>query len=172
MPAGSPFRGGKDAKVVIQEWADFQCPFCLRVEPTLVEVLKLYGDRVKLVWRDKPLPTHADAQLAAELAREALQERGPDGFWKMHDKLFANQQHLKRADLDDYASALNLDIKGVTRALDSQTHKDVIDSDDRIGTDIGISGTPAFLINGYYLSGAQPFPKFKKLIDKALAEAR
>jgi len=172
VPAGAPFRGGKDAKVVIQEWADFQCPFCLRAEPTLTEILKIYGDRVKIVWRDKPLPMHADAAMAAELAREALAQKGQDGFWKMHERLFANQQHLKRADLDDYASALNLDMKGVTRALDSQTHKDVIDNDDRAGTDIGISGTPAFLINGYYLSGAQPLPKFKKLIDKALAESR
>ena len=172
VPAGAPFRGGKDAKVVIQEWADFQCPFCQRVEQTVVEILKHYGDRVKIVWRDKPLPMHPDAVMAAELAREALAQRGQDGFWKMHDKLFANQQHLKRADLDDYASALSLDIKGVTRALDSQTHKTAIDNDDRIGTDIGISGTPAFLINGYYLSGAQPLPRFRKLIDRALAESR
>jgi protein-disulfide isomerase len=172
VPAGAPFRGGKDAKVVIQEWADFQCPFCQRAEPTVAEILKHYGDRVKFVWRDKPLPMHPDAAMAAELAREALAQKGQDGFWKMHDKLFANQQHLKRADLDDYALALSLDLKGVTRALDSQTHKEVIDNDDRAGTDIGISGTPAFLINGYYLSGAQPLPKFKKLIDKALAEAR
>ena len=170
IPAGAPFRGGKDAKVVIQEWADFQCPFCQRAEPTVNEILKLYGDRVKFVWRDKPLPMHPDAVMAAELAREALAQHGPDGFWKMHDKLFANQQHLKRADLDDYASELRLDIKGVTRALDSQTHKTVIDADDRAGTDIGITGTPAFLINGYYLSGAQPLPKFRKLIDRALAE--
>jgi protein-disulfide isomerase len=134
------------------------------------EILKLYGDRVKIVWRDKPLPMHPDAVMAAELAREALAQHGQDGFWKMHDKLFANQQHLKRADLDDYASELRLEIKGVTRALDSQTHKTVIDADDRAGTDIGIAGTPAFLINGYYLSGAQPLPKFRKLIDKALAE--
>ncbi|MDB5216238.1 MAG: Periplasmic thiol:disulfide interchange protein DsbA [Myxococcaceae bacterium] len=172
VPAGAPFRGGKDAKVVIQEWADFQCPFCQRAESTVTEIEKLYGDKVKIVWRDKPLPMHPDAAMAAELAREALAQKGQDGFWKMHDKLFANQQHLKRSDLDEYASELNLDIKAVARALDSQTHKTAIDTDDRIGTDIGISGTPAFLINSYYLSGAQPLPKFKKLIDKALAESR
>ena len=111
IPNGAPFRGGKDAKVVIQEWADFQCPFCSRVNPTLEDVLKIYGDRVKLVWRDKPLPMHPDAALAAELAREALEQRGPDGFWKMHDKLFANQQRLKRDDLDRYGSELSLDPK-------------------------------------------------------------
>ena len=173
IPAGAPFRGGKDAKVVIQEWADFQCPFCQRAEPTLAEILKLYGDRVKIVWRDKPLPMHPDAAMAAELAREALAQKGQDGFWKMHDKLFANQQHLKRGDLDDYASELQPRHQGSRRARSTPRRtKRSIDGDDRIGTDIGISGTPAFLINSYYLSGAQPLPKFKKLIDKALAEAR
>ena len=172
VPSSAPFRGGKDARVVIQEWADFQCPFCARANSTLDEVLRVYGDRVKLVWRDKPLPMHADAALAAELAREALEERGPDAFWKMHDKLFANQQRLKRDDLDRYGTELGLDSKKVARALDGRTHKGVVDSDDKLGTDIGISGTPAFLINNYYVSGAQPFPKFKKLIDRALNEAR
>ena len=146
-------------------------PVLLASEPTLDEVLKIYGDRVKLVWRDKPLPMHPDAALAAELAREALEQRGPDGFWKMHDKLFANQQRLKRDDLDRYGSELGLDPKRLARALDGQTHKSVIDFDDKIGTDIGLTGTPAFMINNYYLSGAQPLPKFKKLIDRALAEA-
>jgi protein-disulfide isomerase len=172
VPNGAPFRGGKDARVVIQEWGDFQCPFCARANSSLDEVLRVYGDRVKLVWRDKPLPMHADAALAAELAREALEERGPDAFWKMHDKLFANQQRLKRDDLDRYGIELGLDSKKVARALDGHTHKLVVDTDDKVGTDIGLTGTPAFLINSYYLSGAQPFPKFKKLIDRALNEAR
>jgi protein-disulfide isomerase len=170
VPPGSPFRGGKNAKVVIQQWSDFQCPFCARVEPTLDEVLKEYGDRVKIVWRDKPLAMHPDAALAAELAREALDERGPQGFWKMHAKLFANQQKLKRDDLDVYAADLGLDKAKVARALDGNTHKAVIDADDRLGTEIGITGTPAFLINSYYLSGAQPLAKFRKVIDRALAE--
>jgi protein-disulfide isomerase/serine/threonine protein kinase len=172
VPPGAPFRGGKDAKVVIQEWADFQCPFCQRAEPTVAEILKLYGDRVKFVWRDKPLPMHPDAPLAAELAREALAQRGQDGFWKMHDKLFANLQHLKRDDLDGYATELGLDMKLVSRALDGHTHQAAIDTDDRVGTDTGITGTPAFLINSYYVSGAQPVAKFKKVIDRALSEAR
>ena len=172
VPASSPFRGGKDAKVVIQQWGDFQCPFCARVEPTLTEVLKLYGDRVKIVWRDKPLPMHADALLAAELAREAFAQRGNEGFFKMHDKLFANQQKLKRDDLDNYASDLGLDKTKVARALDGKTHKEEIDADDRVGTELGLTGTPAFMINDYVLNGAQPVAKFKRLIDRALTEPR
>jgi protein-disulfide isomerase len=172
VPAGAPFRGGRNAPVVIQEWADFQCPFCGRVEPTLTEVLRVYGEKVKIVWRDKPLVIHPDAPLAAEVAREALKQGGPDAFWRMHKRLFEKQQHLKREDLDRYASEERLDMGKLVRALDDHTHKHTIDLDDKAGSDIGLSGTPAFMINNYYLSGAQPFPKFKKLIDRALTEGR
>jgi protein-disulfide isomerase len=172
VPAGSPYKGNKDAKVIIQEWSDFQCPFCSRVEGTVAEVMKNYGDKVKFVWRDKPLPMHADAPLASEAAREALKQKGPDGFWKMHDKMMQNQQKLKREDLDAYAKEFGLNMDKFKAALDNRTHKAEVEADDKAGTDIGISGTPAFLINGYFISGAQPYPKFKKLIDRALAESK
>jgi protein-disulfide isomerase len=172
VPAGAPYKGNANAKVVIQEWSDFQCPYCNRVEGTVAEIMKNYGDKVKLVWRDKPLPMHPDAPLAAEAAREALKQKGPDGFWKMHDKLFQNQQKLKREDLENYAKDIGLDMDKFKSALDNRVHKAAVDADDKAGTDIGISGTPAFLINGYYVSGAQPYTKFKKLIDRALSEAK
>ncbi len=172
VPNGNAFKGGAKAKVVIQQWSDFQCPFCSRVEPTVTEIEKTYGDKVKIVWRDKPLPMHPDAPLAAEAGREALKQKGPDGFWKMHKKMFENQQKLKREDLESYAKDIGLDMDKFKAALDSHAHKAAVDADDKAGTDIGISGTPAFLINGYYVSGAQPFPKFKKLIERALNEAK
>ncbi len=172
VPAGNAFKGGKDARVVIQQWSDYQCPFCSRVEPTVNEVQKAYGDKVKIVWRDKPLPMHSDAPLAAEAGREALKQKGSDGFWKIHKKMFENQQKLKREDLESYAKEIGLDMDKFKAALDNRTHKAAVEADDKAGTDIGISGTPAFLINGYYISGAQPFPKFKKLIDRAMAEGK
>jgi protein-disulfide isomerase len=172
VPAGDAYKGGKDAKVVIQQWSDFQCPFCSRVEPTVNEVSKTYGDKVKIVWRDKPLPMHPNAPIAAEAGREALKQKGSDGFWKMHKIMFENQQKLAREDLEGYAKTIGLDMDKFKAALDSHVHKAAVDADDKAGTDLGISGTPAFLINGYYISGAQPFPKFKKLIDRAMAEAK
>ena len=172
VPAGDAYKGGKDAKVVIQQWSDYQCPFCSRVEPTMNEIQKAYGDKVKIVWRDKPLPMHPNAPLAAEAAREALKQKGPDGFWKMHKKMFENQQKLSREDLESYAKDVGLDMDKFKGALDNHTHKAAVDADDKAGTEIGISGTPAFLVNGYYLSGAQPFPKFKKLIDRAMSEVK
>jgi protein-disulfide isomerase len=86
--------------------------------------------------------------------------------------MFENQQKLAREDLEGYAKTIGLDMDKFKAALDSHVHKAAVDADDKAGTDLGISGTPAFLINGYYVSGAQPFPKFKKLIDKAMAEAK
>jgi protein-disulfide isomerase len=172
VPAGNAYKGGKDAKVVIQQWSDFQCPFCSRVEPTMNEIQKAYGDKVKIVWRDKPLPMHPNAPGAAEAAREALKQKGPDGFWKMHKKMFENQQKLSREDLDGYAKEVGLDMDKFKGAMDNHSHKAAVDADDKAGTEIGISGTPAFLVNGYYVSGAQPFPKFKKLIDRAMNEAK
>jgi protein-disulfide isomerase len=166
-----PFKGGANAKVTLFLFSDFQCPFCSKVEPQINEVSKTYGDKVKIVWVDRPLPMHKDAPLASEAAREAFKQKGAEGFWKMHDKLFANQQKLSRQDLDGYAKDNGLDMTKFAAALDSHTHKDAVDAANKIAEAAGISGTPAAVINGYFLSGAQPFGKFRKLIDRALAEA-
>ncbi|MFO0666822.1 MAG: thioredoxin domain-containing protein [Polyangiaceae bacterium] len=171
-PKDAPFRGSANAKVLIQEFSDFECPFCSRVEPTVAKVLKNYGDKVKFVWRDKPLPMHKDAPLASEAAREALKQKGNDGFWKMHDILFKNQKALGQEALMGYAKELKLDENKFKAALDARTHKAIVDSESKVADDAQISGTPAFVINGYFINGAQPYGKFKKAIEKALAEAK
>jgi protein-disulfide isomerase len=178
IPANDPARGNMSAKVTIHEWSDFQCPFCGRVEPTVAQVMKDYGDRIKFVWHDLPLPMHADAPLAAQAGREAYAQKGPSAFWAMHDKMFTNQQKIKREDLDGYAKELNLNLDKWKAALDGSTHTSEIETDKKAGNDDGISGTPAFIISpvsassGYYISGAQSYGKFRKLIERALGEAR
>lgn len=169
-PPSAPFRGAANAKVVIQQIGDYQCPFCARVEPTLAELLKAYPGKIKIVWRDKPLPFHTDAPLAAEAAREAYAQKGNEGWGKMHDLLFANAQALKRSDLDGYAAQLGLDRAMFARALDNHTHKATIDADDKAVSDAGVSGTPAFFIGPFFISGAQPLSKFRRAVDRALAE--
>lgn len=170
-PKDAPAKGAANAKVVIQQFSDYQCPFCSRVEPTINELMKNYGDKIKVVWRDKPLPMHPDAPLASEAAREALKQKGPDGFWKYHETLFAHQKELKRENLEKYAEEQGLDMTKFKAALDSHTHKAAVDADSKVADEAGISGTPAFVINGYFINGAQPYPKFKKLVERALAEA-
>jgi protein-disulfide isomerase len=178
LPANDPARGNLKAKVTIHEWSDFQCPFCGRVEPTVKQVMTEYGDRIKFVWHDLPLPMHADAPLAAEAGKEAFAQKGPSAFWTLHDDLFGNQQKIKREDLDGYAQQLGLDMGKWKSALDGSTHQAEIDADKAAASSDNISGTPAFLVTpngakqGYFVSGAQPFDKFRKVIELALAAAK
>ena len=172
-PATSPFRGAANAKVVIQEFSDFQCPFCSRVEPTIDQLLKDYPGKVKVVWRNMPLSFHADAPLAAEAAREAFVQKGNEGFSKMRELLFkhqSDQDGLKRTQLEAYASQIGLDLKKFGKALDDGTHKAAIEADRKAADDAGISGTPAFTVGPYFLSGAQPAVKFKRLVERVFAD--
>ncbi|HEY6077764.1 MAG TPA: thioredoxin domain-containing protein [Polyangiaceae bacterium] len=173
--AQSPVKGPAGAKVTIQIFSEFQCPFCKRVEPTLAELEKEFGGKIKFVWRHMPLPFHADAPLASQAAQEAFAQKGNAAFWKFHDKLFELQgsgdDALKRPNLEKIAQEQGLNMDKFKAALDSGTHKAKVEADTKIGNDAGINGTPAFVINGYYLSGAQPAAAFKKLINRALKDA-
>jgi protein-disulfide isomerase len=164
----APIKGAKDALVTIVQYSDFQCPFCSRVEPTVDQVMKEYNGKVRVAWKDLPLPFHQNAMPAA-LAARAAKDQGK--FWEMHDKLFANQQNLDRASLEKYAQELGLNMARFKAALDSKKHEAEIQADSASGNKIGANGTPAFFINGTSLSGAQPFEAFKARIDEELKKA-
>jgi protein-disulfide isomerase len=170
--------GSADAKVTIHEWSDFQCPFCGRVEPTVSQILKEYGGKVRIVWHDFPLPMHENAAMASEAGREAYKQKGSSAFFAIHDKMFSNQQQLKREDLDGYAHDMNLDMDRWKSALDGSAHSAEIDADKKAANEDGIAGTPAFLVvpaksaQGYFINGAQPYSKFHKVIERAIAEAK
>jgi protein-disulfide isomerase len=171
----APSRGASRAKVVIQEFADFQCPFSKRARSTMTEILTTYGNKVKIVFRQRPLAMHPDAGLAAEAALEAFKQKGAEGFWRMHDLLFENQDGadgLKQPALVGYANVIGLDVKAFLAALETHSHQAEIDADIAVADAAGINGTPEFVINGYYVTGAQPFTKFRRIIDRALAEAK
>jgi protein-disulfide isomerase len=170
--ADSPGRGPAGARVVVQLFSDFECPYCLRVEPTLAELEAAFPGQIRVVWRNRPLSFHAHAQLAAEAAQEAFAQRGAAGFWKMHDLLLQNQRSLDRPALEQYAGAVGLDLPRFRAALDSGAHRARIAADVRIADAAGLTGTPGFAINGYKVSGAQPLARFKKVVQRALAEAK
>jgi protein-disulfide isomerase len=178
LPTGDPVRGTPGAKVTIHEFADFQCPFCGRVEPTLVQLLKDYGRSVQLVWHDLPLEFHTHASLAAQAAREAYAQKGATGFWAMHDTLFANQSRLERSDLDGYAQAMGLAMDRWASALDGGTRKADVQADADAAAAAKIQGTPAFLVVGgqgkraYFVSGAQSYSVFRRAINLALGARR
>ena len=125
VPDEGAAKGPADAKVTIVEFSDFQCPFCSRVVPTIQQIEKEYGNKVRVIFRHNPLPFHQDAPLAAEAA-VAAQAQGK--FWEMHDKLFANQQNLKRPDLEKYAQEIGLDRGTFKAALDSSKGQEQIES--------------------------------------------
>ena len=166
----APAKGGKNAKVVIQEFSDFQCPFCSRVLPTVKQLHDEYKDKIKVVWRNYPLPFHKEAGPAAEAATEVFDQGGSDKFWAYHDLLFANQRALTRADLEKYAEQVGgINMTKFRAALDNKTHEARVKADMDAVTKAGASiGTPSFFINGKLLQGAQPFEKFKEVIDEAL----
>jgi protein-disulfide isomerase len=163
------FKGAADALVTIVEFSDFQCPFCGRVNPSLERLMKEYPDKIRLYFKHYPLSFHQDAPLASQAAL-AAGEQGK--FWQMHDKLFASQQALKRPDLERYAQELGLDVNRFKQSLDSGKHKARVDSDTALGSSVGVTGTPAFFINGRSLVGAQPFEKFKEVVDEEIATAQ
>ena len=168
----SPTKGPANAKVTVQIFSDFECPFCKRVEPTLAELDAAFPGKIRFVWRNKPLPFHKNAMPAALAAMEAFKQKGNDAFWKMHEAFFKDPTQLDRAGIERTAAALGLDVQKVLAAIDGQTHKALIDADIKAAEDVSITGTPAFVINGYLISGAQPLSKFKKAVNLALKEAK
>ncbi|HEY0880961.1 MAG TPA: thioredoxin domain-containing protein, partial [Archangium sp.] len=163
-----PVKGPKNAPVTIVAFSDFQCPFCSRVVPTLKQIEDTYGDNVKVVFRQQPLPFHNNAKIAAE-ASLAAHEQGK--FWQMHDKLFANAQALDRASLERYAQELGLDVGKFKAALDSGKFTKRVEEDSAAGMAVGANGTPTFFINGREFVGAQPFEAFKNIIDEEIKKA-
>ena len=170
----APSRGPQDAKVVVQIWSDFQCPFCKRVEPTLAELDAAFPGKLRFVWHNHPLPFHPLAEPAAEAAMEAHAQKGDAGFWRMHDLLLQNPGGggLDRPALEQYASSLGLDLGRFRTALDGSLHHAAIEADTRAAEAAGLTGTPGFAINGYKVSGAQPLVKFRRVVQRALTETK
>jgi len=166
LAADDHIRGSKDAKLIIYEYGDFECPFCGRAAPTVAQISSTYGKDVAIVYRHFPLSFHPSARPAA-LASECAGEQGK--FWEYHDILFEHQTALAKSNLVDYAKQLKLDEKKFTSCLDSSKYADKVDADFASGQAAGVTGTPSFFINGKNLAGAYPFESFKPLIDAALA---
>jgi len=176
-----PFKGNADAPVIMIEFSDFQCPFCLRFyEQTLPAIIENYVDtgKVKFVYRDLPLDSlHPNAR-PVHIAAECADEQGK--FWDYHDMLFDNQSEwgrLPAADLQNtltqYASDLGLESASFETCLESDAIADEVNKDTLDAARYGATGTPAFFIgnekDGFIkLSGAQPYQTFQAAIDAQL----
>jgi protein-disulfide isomerase len=165
--SGFPSKGPESAPVTIVEFSDFECPFCSRVNPALDQVVERYGDKVRVVFRQFPLSRiHPNAQKAAEASLCADEQ---ERFWEMHDLMFRDQRNLGVAALKEKATTAGLDMDSFNECLDSDRFADAVAADLKEGGQLGVTGTPALFINGRFLSGAQPFEEFSKIIDDELA---
>jgi protein-disulfide isomerase len=162
-----PAKGSPSAPVTLVVFSDFQCPYCSRLTPTLAEVEKAYGPKVRIVWKNQPLPFHANAMPAA-LAAEAARQQGK--FWPMHDRLFANQQLLSDAQYAQYARELGLDLARFDAARRSPQAQARIAEDQALAGKVGAGGTPTMFVNGVKVEGAVPFASLKTVIDQQLAK--
>jgi protein-disulfide isomerase len=165
VAAKGPAKGPANAPITIVEFSDFQCPFCSRVNPTLAQVREKYGDKVRIVFRQYPLPFH---QQAAKAAEASLCANDQGKFWEMHDALFANQQALQVEQLKAQATQLGLKAEEFNSCLDSGKHAAAVQADLKEGSAAGVNGTPAMFINGRFLSGAVPFEQVAEIIDDEL----
>ncbi len=167
VAATGPSRGKADAKITIVEFSDFQCPYCARAQPVLEQLLKRYDGKVRLIYRDFPLPFHEHAEKAAE-AGQCAHEQGK--FWPLHDWMFDHQDSLDDKSLGQAALQLGLDGARFDQCLSSGKFQRVVGDSQSAGSKVGVTGTPAFFVNGELLSGAQPFEQFQSVIERQLGQ--
>jgi protein-disulfide isomerase len=180
----SPYKGAKDATVTLIEYSDYQCPYCARnyreVMPALVEEYVDTG-KLKFVMRENPIPSLHRNAMSASLAALCAGDQGK--YWEMHDIMFDNQKTLDVANLRDFAEKIGTNLEEFNECLDSKKYEKRVAEDIKSGSNMGVSGTPAFVLGltdpndpdkailSVYIRGAQPLASFKQAIDGLLEEA-
>jgi protein-disulfide isomerase len=161
-----PVLGPTDAPVTLIEFSDFQCPYCKRSQETLKQLESAYKGQIKLVMREYPLSFHDRARPAAEAALCA-QEQNPAKFWPYHDKLFTSQT-LTDDEFKQFAKEVGLNQKKWEKCVMDKKYDARIEKDIAEGQRFGVRGTPAFFINGFPVSGAQPYQVFDDAVKDVL----
>jgi protein-disulfide isomerase len=166
ITAHTAIKGGKDAKVKVVEFADFQCPYCSRAAEAVRELNAKYGDKIEIAYRNFPLrQIHPFAQHAAEVG-QCAQEQGK--FWEMADKMYSDQEKLDEASLEDSAKAIGLDTAKFDDCLKSGRGASAVEEDVKKATDLGVEGTPTFFVNGRQHLGAPTLEGLSAAVDAEL----
>lgn len=167
---GAPATGPANAAVTLVEFSDFQCPYCGRFFPTLKQIEKNFGDKVRIVYRQYSIPNlHPNAMKAAE-ASLCADDQGK--LWELHDVMFQEQSRLAVRDLKAKAGRLGLDQKKFDSCLDSGRYTEQVQEDMKAGSREGVTGTPALFVNGVRVEGgAVPYETVAKAIEEELARA-
>ena len=162
--SNEPVKGDPEAKVTIVEFSDFNCPACKGAVQVVDRILNEYNGKVKIVFKNYPLASH-EGSFEAAMAAECAHEQGR--FWDYHDKLFQNQGSFTPLNLKVYAAELGLDRDKFNQCLNSGKYEEEVRDDIRDGNQIGIKGTPTFLVNGRVVLGAD-YGKLKEGIENSL----
>jgi protein-disulfide isomerase len=157
--------GPASAPVQLVEFADFECPFCIKVHPQLQQLKAEFGDRISFVFKDFPLPMHAHAQKAAEAARCAGAQ---DKFWPYHDRLFSSAQ-IEVPQLKQLATDLGLDMAKFNTCLESGQQAAAVQKDAAEAQKIGLSATPSFFLNGHFFTGAMQYEDLRRMVLRELS---
>ncbi len=168
VPRGaSPTTGPADAPITIVSWSDHACGFCYRVQPTLAALEELYPGMIRTVHR--VLPLDDDQTITAEAALAAAAQ---GAFEPMSDRLYSVAGRVDRAGVELFAKELGLDMVRFRADLDTRVHRAQIHADEEDAKKLGLTGTPAFFINGRPIHGNQPLKIFADTVDEELARAR
>lgn len=158
--------GSPGAPVTIVEFSDYECPFCKKFTTEILPSIKeQYVDtgKVRFVFSDFPLEIHPNARAAAIAARCAGEQ---NAYFAYHDRLFANSKNLSHENFLRIATDLGLDVGVFSQCLDDQKHQASLDADIGAAKELGVKGTPSFLVNGQLVTGAQPFSVFQAMIER------
>jgi protein-disulfide isomerase len=160
---GDPYKGPENARITIVEFSDFQCPFCSKAVAEANEIVRRYPKDVRLVFKQFPLDSHADAEFGAE-ASLAAQAQGK--FWQMHDLLYAGFPDLSRRTVLGYAKKIGLDLNKFTADLDSHKFRARVHAEEQEGEAAGVGGTPTFFFNGRKYNGVFEVAAVEPLMKK------
>lgn len=164
----NPSIGPKDAKVTVIEFSDFECPFCKRSQDVNNQLREKYKGQIRWVFRDFPLPFHQDAMYAHMAANCSIEE---GKYWDVFNVLFENSGNLSKSKVDEFVLKTGLSKEKYQSCMKDQSKlKSEIEADIQDGQKVGVSGTPAFFINGIFVSGALPFENFDEIIQKELKQ--
>lgn len=172
-------RGAENPKIYLIEYSDYECPFCNRFQPTMIQIMEEYGDQVAWVYRHYPLPFHSYAQKAAEAGECIAKYSGNEAFWTYTDSIYEDMQNGEAADvlgeenLLATAVAAGANQAQIQSCLDSDEMAEIVTGQLAGGKSAGIQGTPGTIImtaDGEYdlISGALPFEQVKTMIEQYL----
>ncbi len=165
----APARGPKDAPLKLVVFSDFQCPYCSRFAKTLTFAEETFGPQLRVEFRHYPLPFHQFAAMGSAIG-VCAQRQGR--FWDWHDALFGDQSRVNPAGMQELVRELGLDEQAIAACVEEPAVKELLAKDRDAGQRAGVTGTPAFLVNGKFYNGALPIQELTRVLEAELAKAK